>query len=502
MFRRITFIALAVCFLLVAAIAVSSPRKATAAVAAQVGTTTPTPSAKPDLVIASVVGNQTNLDANGCALNRTNNNLQVIIQNIGTAPAGVFEVSATGRNNVYQAVPSLAVGASITLTFTELPANGVNLITVDSTGLVAESQEGNNVSNFSSPTLSPLCTSTPTPVGYKSPTATRTGTPSCSFSGKVSYDHSGGTGLVNVPLVAANMTGTPNPMVIATTGPYGQYKTGCMMSKVVSAQLGGFTFSPTSITVSSSFPASYFPVGIAAGVPTYTPVPASTNDLLPDLTVLSMGAAPSTPACLNNPYLAVVVKNQGTGAAGAFTVAFNAQTQLVSGLAAGQQITVSFPLNSVIAGTNTATADSTGVIAELNESNNSLSGLVAVPSAGPTCTPTGGIVLTNTRTPTPTITPTFTITRTPTITPTNGATCSPVSATITAPFTKDGVGTFCWQSSNLGGYINSWNTASVTINGVNITNLYVASGSYPAKIGGFWYVTYNGPYTWSHFEAK
>ncbi len=80
-------------------------------------------------------------------------------------------------------------------------------------------------------------------------------------------------------------------------------------------------------------------------------------------------------------------------------------------------------------------------------------------------------------------------------------TCSPVSATITAPFSFDGAGTRCWQSNNLGGYINSWNLTSLTINGVNITNIYVASGSYPAQIGGYWYISYNGAYAWSHFEA-
>jgi hypothetical protein len=94
---------------------------------------------------------------------------------------------------------------------------------------------------------------------------------------------------------------------------------------------------------------------------------------------------------------------------------------------------------------------------------------------------------------------------TATRTPTQGAggsTCSPVTATITAPFVKDGAGTFCWQSSALGSYINSWNTASVSINGTNITNVYVASGSYPAKIGGFWYVSYNSTVAYAHFEAK
>jgi hypothetical protein len=43
---------------------------------------------------------------------------------------------------------------------------------------------------------------------------------------------------------------------------------------------------------------------------------------------------------------------------------------------------------------------------------------------------------------------------------------------------------------------------SVTLNGVNVTNIWVGSGSYPAKINGYWYVSYNGAFAWSHFEAK
>ena len=142
------------------------------------------------------------------------------------------------------------------------------------------------------------------------------------------------------------------------------------------------------------------------------------------------------------------------------------------------------------------------------------------PSLTPTRTPTVGISNTPSRTPTmgitntPTRTPTIgaatsTPTRTftpvpPTVTPTqpSGSTCSPVTSTITAPFTQDGAGTFCWQSSNLGTYINSWNLTSLTINGVNYTNLYLASGSYPAKINGYWYVSYNSTVSYSHFEAK
>jgi len=129
----------------------------------------------------------------------------------------------------------------------------------------------------------------------------------------------------------------------------------------------------------------------------------------------------------------------------------------------------------------------------------------------PTRTNTPAVSSTPTRTPTRTLTPGITSTRTRTPTPgaatstpttVSGATCSPVNATITAPFTYDGAGTLCWQSTNLGTYINSWNTTSVTLNGVNVSNLYVASGSYPAKIGGYWYVLYNSSVAWGHFEAK
>ena len=115
-------------------------------------------------------------------------------------------------------------------------------------------------------------------------------------------------------------------------------------------------------------------------------------------------------------------------------------------------------------------------------------------------TPTGA-----TRTPTRTPTgATRTWTRTPTRTGTSGggSTCSPVSASIAAPFTYAGAGTFCWQTSNLGTYINSWNLAQLTINGVDFTNKYAFTSALPAKIDGYWYVVYVGNYAWSHFEGK
>ena len=228
--------------------------------------------------------------------------------------------------------------------------------------------------------------------------------------------------------------------------------------------------------------------------PTVTPVSTNNDVPGPDLTVSSITYLGSSPACANSPKIQVVVANIGTlPTNGSFSVNLNGGVaQTVQGLAAGQSVTLIFAASS-----NTATADSTNSIVETNETNNSLSGNFGIPTQAPTCTPSNP-----TFTPTgPTPTRTRTVTPSPTPTLGTGA-CSPVTSTITAPFSFDGAGTFCWQSTNLGTYINSWSTTSVTLNGVNVTNMYIPSGSYPAKIGGFWYVSYNSPVAWGHFEAK
>ena len=259
--------------------------------------------------------------------------------------------------------------------------------------------------------------------------------------------------------------------------------------------------------------------------PTVTPV-AGSDLLYPAIPgwVWDPDAYDSANACYN--YVPVLVwkvqiKNAGDTDTDSFVVSQNYDLQkIISGLPAGQTTTLYFPFRgapqataaagqpTLPAGYSSFIADYTNLIAESNETNNTTSRLIpmftATPTSGATrvfCkTPTPG---TPTPSKTPTLTPGITKTPTPTISPTvGGGTCSPVTATITAPFTKNGAGTFCWQSSNLGAYINSWNLTSLTINGLNYTNLYVAASSYPAKMGGYWYVAYNGPYAWSHFEAK
>jgi mannan endo-1,4-beta-mannosidase len=122
----------------------------------------------------------------------------------------------------------------------------------------------------------------------------------------------------------------------------------------------------------------------------------------------------------------------------------------------------------------------------------------------PTRTPTGGPTATRTKTPTsgPSLTPTRTPTQGTGPTPTRTLTPNGTCTTITAPFTYDGSGTLCWQIATIPSYINSWNTTSVTVNGVNETNLYVATGSLPAKVNGLWTINYSASVSWAHLEAK
>ncbi len=96
--------------------------------------------------------------------------------------------------------------------------------------------------------------------------------------------------------------------------------------------------------------------------------------------------------------------------------------------------------------------------------------------------------------------PTWVPTSTPTQTP--PPVCSPVTATIASPFTWDGAGTFCWQASTIDNDINSFNMTIVNVNGVNYTNIFGSVSSFPAKIGGYWYISTFSSVPWGHFEIK
>jgi len=73
---------------------------------------------------------------------------------------------------------------------------------------------------------------------------------------------------------------------------------------------------------------------------------------------------------------------------------------------------------------------------------------------------------------------------------------------ISLPFSFDGAGDKYWQTSGTINYINSWNLDILDINGVNIKNQYISSGSLPPTQNGYYYIHYKGLYSYSHVEIN
>jgi hypothetical protein len=69
---------------------------------------------------------------------------------------------------------------------------------------------------------------------------------------------------------------------------------------------------------------------------------------------------------------------------------------------------------------------------------------------------------------------------------------------ITSPFTRDGYGEYCWESTCPGEYLNSWNLVLLEVNGVDYTNVFVSTSEIPPNNGKY-YVYYVGD-RYGHFE--
>ncbi len=485
--------------------------------------------------------------------------LRVTIQNAGTADAGSFILDLNG---VRPTVAGLAAGQTLLVDFAGISlSNRTRTATIDATGLIIESNEINNTYVWALPAATSTRTGTPrppvTPICRTStPTLTATSgtlttgpdlaiasisyagsSPACanaprnavvvvnngsvaagSFS--VSYGASGM--LTTVQTVAGLAAGQSITLYFPIASGAGMTVTATADSTNAVAETNESNNSASAMLPIPTQGPTCTPTSTPTSTPSITRTPTPTSNVnQPDLSfpstpswVWDPGSYDSANSCYNHvPYLVwrVDVKNTGSVAAGSFVVSHNyfASPQSVAGLAAGQSATLYFSFpggtgNTTPAGQltlvpNTANfiADYNNTVNESNESNNRTFNYIPLFTATPSTGPTRVFCKINTPTPTPTIT------RTPTLTPTvPGGACSPVSATIAAPFSKDGAGSFCWQASNLGGYINSWNMNTLTINSVNYTNAWASTASLPAKINGFWYVRYTGSYAWSHFEAK
>ncbi len=195
----------------------------------------------------------------------------------------------------------------------------------------------------------------------------------------------------------ATYTHTPTPAIIEATATF-------------TATPGGptSTFTPTPDPNVTPPPTPTFtptPDPNVTPPPTPTFSPTGTPSSLPDLVITSIrielqtgGSCAFTTTALGT---TVVVRNNGSAAAGPFTVSINGTLVNVPGLLGGVSTTLWISGYQMTAN---VTVDSTNAVAESNESNNTASQLVPIPTLPPTCTPTA----TSTSTPTPTATPTAT----------------------------------------------------------------------------------------------
>ncbi|BCX04376.1 MAG: hypothetical protein KatS3mg053_2314 [Candidatus Roseilinea sp.] len=165
---------------------------------------TPTPGPAgplPDLTIVSVA---IELETgSSCAYVSTQLGIRAVMQNIGSASAGPFLVQA---NNQQQLVPGgLAPGQTASLWFPGF-TTGPNLVIVDPTGMVVESNEDNNTFNgpLPVPTLPATCTPPPGPTIIV-PTATPNPNPTGAWYGQ----YFGNPDLIPPVLFDQNLPGPP-----------------------------------------------------------------------------------------------------------------------------------------------------------------------------------------------------------------------------------------------------------------------------------------------------
>jgi hypothetical protein len=71
---------------------------------------------------------------------------------------------------------------------------------------------------------------------------------------------------------------------------------------------------------------------------------------------------------------------------------------------------------------------------------------------------------------------------------------------ISPPFSMDGTGEFCWETSSLGRFVISWRLDTLEINAVNMKNR--STNSFPPKIDGKYYIYYKSSDPYGHFELR
>ena len=306
----------------------------------------------------------------------------VTVKNQGTAASGsaYLSLSGNGISTYKQSIGTLAVGGTKQLTFS-IPAPGsAQTLTItafaDCNEVIAESDEDNNTKSLSVSIIEPQL-----------PDLTIT-----SFTaGAASYE----TGKTMTFTVTVKNQGT------AASGSAYLSLSGSGIS-TYKQSIGALAVGGTKqLTFSIPAPGSAQTLPLTAFADCDEVVAESNENnntkslsvsiikpLLPDLTVTSVTPGKASYRAGETVTVSTSIRNQGEADAGSFVVRFapsggSVQTRTISGLKTGESTTLTWTFTApVLSETEiwilSVTADSTGVIAESNETNNSASGSVTI----------------------------------------------------------------------------------------------------------------------------
>ena len=141
-------------------------------------TNTPTPTITttvtgpyPDIVVSSIFVEMEGRQGDVCVTAYNPYEMRVVVKNAGNADAGSFVVDLNGLGKT---VNQLAAGQTVELKFSGVPSNGKAKATVDFLSQIPESNEANNILEYTVGTPTPPVLCTPTPTITLSPTPTNT----------------------------------------------------------------------------------------------------------------------------------------------------------------------------------------------------------------------------------------------------------------------------------------------------------------------------------------
>ncbi len=330
---------------------------------------------QPDLIVSALTPGQSSYTAgSGISVTAT-------VKNQGTASAGGFYVSLNSGGSQSSYVNGLAVDASTTVSFNlTAPATAQTLTltaTADSTNIVAESNETNNTRSTSVAIIVPAYPDL-TVVSVSPAVPSYNAGETVTVSSVIRNQGNAATGTFVVKFTPEGMSSQTQTVTGLAAGDSQTLTWAFTAPRLTATASRSLTVQADSTNVVSESNENN-----NTGTGSVTIIGAN-----PDLTVTSVTPAAPSYSAGKTVTISSVIKNQGNAAAGTFVVkstpqGMSSQTQTVTGLAAGASQTLTWTfvapmLTATASRSLTVQADSTNVVSESNESNNTGTGSVTI----------------------------------------------------------------------------------------------------------------------------